>query len=113
MGELTTDLMRRLVPNAGGSLDVATQSKQVVRNGSGGVQGTYDGTRLLVAADAHAYGTPAILDAAKDVQNDGRASFNEIRHVVRHFDVDASNVWDQAEARAFEAEVGIRWIPGT
>ena len=37
--------------------------------------------------------------------------FNEIRHVARHFDADANLVWDQAEARAFEREVGIRWIP--
>lgn len=111
MGDLTKDLIDRLVPGSSGPLDLATQSVQQVRGDDGAVRGVYDGTRLLAAADTHAYGTPAVIDAQRDVQGDGRASFNEIRHVARHFDADANLVWDQAEARAFEREVGIRWIP--
>ena len=111
MTDLTKDLIDRLVPGSRGPLDVATQSIHEARGDDGRVRGVYDGTRLLTAADAHAYGTPAILDAARDVQGDGRASFNEIRHVARHFDADGDLVWSAQEARAFEAEVGIRWIP--
>jgi hypothetical protein len=71
-----------------------------------------DGTRLLAAADAHAYGTPTIIDPAIDKQGDGFATFNEIRHVVNHFDVDASGGFDGAETHAFQAEVGIKWLAG-
>ncbi len=113
MGDLTKDLFDRLKPGSSGPLDVATQSIREIRRDNGTLQGTYDGTRLLTAADAHAYGTPAILDAQRDVQGDGRATFNEVRQVVRHFDADADLTWNQDETRAFEAAVGIRWIPGT
>ncbi len=112
MSDLTKDLFDRLKPGSNGPLDVATQGVREVRRDNGTLQGTYDGTRLLAAADAHTYGTPAILDSIRDVQNDGKASFNEVRQVVRHFDADADLVWSQDESRAFEAEVGIRWIPG-
>jgi hypothetical protein len=112
MGDLTKDLFDRLKPGSSGPLDVATQSVREIRRDNGSLQGTYDGTRLLTAADAHAYGTPAILDPERDVQGDGRASFNEVRQVVRSFDADADLVWSQDESRAFEAAVGIRWIPG-
>jgi hypothetical protein len=113
MADLTKDLFDRLKPGSRGPLDVATQGVREVRRDNGTLQGTYDGTRLLTAADAHAYGTPAILDAQRDVQGDGKATFNEVRQVVRHFDGDANLTWDVDEARAFEAAVGIRWIPGT
>lgn len=111
MGDLTKDLIDRLAPGARGPLELATQSVRQIRGDDGAIRGVYDGARLLAAADSHAYGTPAILDAQRDVKGDGRASFNEIRQVARHFDVDGSLVWDQAESRAFEREVGIRWIP--
>ncbi len=111
MGDLTKDLIDRLVPGSRGPLELATQSVRTIKGDDGAIRGVYDGTQLLAAADTHAYGTPAVLDAQRDVQGDGRASFNEIRHVARHFDADANLVWDQAEARAFEREVGIRWIP--
>jgi hypothetical protein len=113
MGELTKDLFDRLKPGSTGPLDVATQGIREIRRDDGSLQGTYDGTRLLAAADAHAYGTPAIIDAQRDVLGDGRASFNEVRQVVRHFDADANLTWSQDETRAFEAAVGIRWIPGS
>lgn len=112
MADLTKDLFDRLKPGSSGPLNVATQGIREVRRDNGSLQGTFDGTRLLTAADAHAYGTPTIVDAQRDVQGDGSASFNEVRHVVRHFDADANLTWDVDEARAFEAAVGIRWIPG-
>ncbi|MCW2921143.1 MAG: hypothetical protein JWL76_1017 [Thermoleophilia bacterium] len=112
MSDLTKDLFDRLKPGSKGPLDVATQGVREIRRDNGTLQGTYDGTRLLTAADAHSYGTPAIIDPQRDVQGDGKASFNEVRQVVRHFDADADLAWSQDEARAFEGAVGIRWIPG-
>lgn len=106
-GAFTKDLMNRLAPGVRGALDVSTQSTFTVRDGNT-VRGIYDGTRLLKAADAHTYGTPVIFDATKDVQGDGRASFNEVRQVVRHFYA-TDDI--QADTRRFEREVGIRWIP--
>jgi hypothetical protein len=104
MSDLTTDLMSRLKPGAT-KLNVSTDAIRRFSNGA------LDGTRLVQAADTHAYGTPTIIDPAKDVRGDGFASFNEVRHVARHFDTDATGTWNQDETRAFEAAVGIRWIP--
>jgi hypothetical protein len=113
MGDLTTSLIQQLKPGwRSGALDVASDAVAVVRRDNGSIQGTYDGTRLLQAADAHAYGTPAIGTPAADVQGDGKATFNEVRQVVRAFDEDSSGSWSGAESSAFEQAVGIRWIPG-
>ena len=112
MADLTKDLIDRLKPGSTGPLEVATEGVCEYRDDDGRLRGTMDGTRLLQAADAHAYGTPEVIDVAKDVQGDGRATFNEVREVVRHFDADASLDWSAEEATAFEREVGIRWIPG-
>lgn len=112
MADLTKDLIDRLKPGSTGPLDVATEGVREYRDEDGRLRGTMDGTRLLQAADAHAYGTPEVIDVAKDVRGDGRASFNEVRQVVRHFDVDGSLEWSVDESLAFEREVGIRWIPG-
>ncbi len=114
MGDLSAELMKTLVPSwKRGGLDVATQGTRAVTRDNGSVQGTYDGTRLLRAADAHSYGTPQIGDPAVDVASDGKATFNEVREVVRHFDADSSGAFDLAETRSFESEVGIRWVAGT
>jgi len=92
-------------------VDVATEAVHQVTSDDGRPTGAYDGTRLLQAADTFAYGTPTILEPTFDKQGDGTATFNEIRHVVRHFDVDTSGGFGNAEARAFEAAVGITWMP--
>lgn len=104
MSDVTRGLMDQLKPRAN-SLDVRTQA--VRQAGSG----AYDGTRLLQAADAHAYGTPAIGDPTQDVKGDGKATFNEVRQVVRGFDANANDALESAELRAFEGTVGIRWVP--
>ncbi len=111
MGELSGELMKKLDPGWRGSgLSLATQSLREVKHEDGSVRGVYDGTRLLAAADAHAYGTPTIIDPATDVQGDGKATFNEVRHVVRHFDTDESGAFSWDEERAFRNEVGIAWV---
>jgi len=112
--DLTTTLMGYLHEGKyakGHQLDVATEAVHQVTSDDGRPTGAYDGTRLLQAADTFAYGTPTILEPTFDKQGDGTATFNEIRHVVRHFDVDTSGGFGNAEARAFEAAVGITWMP--
>ena len=112
MGPLAGDLMKQLDPSWRGSgLDLATQSVREVRGEDGRVRGTYDGTRLLQAADAHEYGTPTITDPAADVRGDGTATFNEVRHVLRHFDVDESGDFSTSERRAYNDAVGMKWLP--
>ena len=114
MSELTKSLMNQLKPNSATRdqrLDVTRDAVRHVTNDAGAPTGAFDGTRLLRAADTHAYGTPAITNPAIDVKGDGSATFNEIRHVVRHFDADSSDSLDFAEIRSFEAEAGVRWIP--
>lgn len=105
MSELSKGLMVTLKPGESQRLSVTRDAVRRAENGA------WDGSRLLQAADTHAYGTPAIGSPAVDVQGDGFATFNEVRHVVRHFDADASGVFDFSEIRTFEAAVGIRWIP--
>lgn len=114
MSGFTSDLIKRLHPDAirgAQQLSLASDSVLRITDETGRFRGVYDGTRLLAAADAHAHGTPAITDPALDVRGDGTATFNELRQVVRHFDANASDDFDVDEVRAFEAEVGIRWIP--
>lgn len=112
-GDLSAELMKDLVPSwRSGGLDVATQAVRQVRADDGHVTGSFDGTRLLRAADSHAYGTPEIGDPAIDVQGDGKATFNEVRQVVRHFDTDRNDVFSNAESVAFEREAGLKWLPG-
>lgn len=116
MALLSNQLMDNLHPEGyrgAQQLNLATDSTRAVTRPDGSVQGSYDGTRLLQAADSHAYGTPTIGDPAKDLKGDGIATFNEVRHVVQHFDTDGSLAFDGDENRAFEGAVGIRWIPGT
>lgn len=111
MADFAAGMMQQLQPSwKSGGLDVATQSVREIREG-GTIRGRYDGTRLLQAADEHRFGTPAISDPAADVKGDGSATFNEVRHVARHFDVNADGVLQRAEQRSFEQEVGIRWLP--
>jgi hypothetical protein len=113
MSDLTKTLWQDLKPGSLGRnprLNVATEAVRQVQT-DGRTNGAYDGTALLRAADSHAYGTPAIGDPAIDVQNDGYATFNEVRQVVRHFDADNSGQLDWDEVRAFEGEAGIRWVP--
>lgn len=111
MGELSGGLMRQLDPSwKSGGLNLATQSVREIRDG-GQLRGSYDGTRLLQAADEHRFGTPAIGVPEQDVKGDGSATFNEVRHVVRHFDANADGALQNAERIAFEQEVGIRWLP--
>lgn len=112
-GELTKSLMEQL---HGGSfrgtpkLDVVKDARIERRNDAGESTGAYDGSRLLQAADSHALGTPEIIDAG-DVKNDGTATFNEVRQVVRAYDRDQSGSIDTpAEQREFAA-VDILWIP--
>jgi hypothetical protein len=114
MADLTKTLMQDLKPGSLGRnprLSVTSDAYRQVQNDDGRTTGAYDGAALLRAADSHAYGTPAIGDPAIDVQNDGFATFNEVRHVVRHFDADNSGAYDLDELRAFEGAAGIRWIP--
>jgi hypothetical protein len=116
MGDLTKSLMQNLKPGSLGRsprLSVASEAYRQVTNDDGRVTGAYDGARLLRAADSHAYGTPAIGDPMIDVQDDGFATFNEVRQVVRHYDADNSGAFDLDETRAFEGPDGasIRWIP--
>lgn len=112
MADLTSDLLRQLQPGWRSSgLNVATQSVREVRGDDGAVRGSFDGSRLLQAADAHAFGTPTLGDSVKDIAGDGTATFNEVRQVVRSFDVDSSLVLERSEITAFEAEVGVRWLP--
>lgn len=111
MGEVSKGLMRTLVPSwKSGGLDVASQGVREVRDG-GTLRGRFDGTRLLQAADEHRFGTPTIGDPAVDVAGDGTATFNEVRHVVRHYDANANGSLENAERRAFEGDVGVRWLP--
>ena len=105
MSELSKSLMATLKPGESQRLSVTGDAVRRASNGA------WDGTRLLQAADSHAYGTPTIGSPTVDVQADGFATFNEIRHVVRHFDADASGAFDFAEIRAFESAAGVRWIP--
>ena len=109
MGELSTGLIKTLVPSwRSGGLDVATQGVREIREGSAVIV-KVDGTRLLQAADEHRFGTPTIGDPAVDVARDGTATFNEVRHVVRHYDSNADGTFQNAERAAFEREVGITW----
>jgi hypothetical protein len=115
MAALTDEAFSNLHPDAfhgARQIDVATGSVREVRRADGSLQGTFDGTRLLRAADAQRYGAPRIADPALDVKDDGAASWNEVREVLRHFDVDASDGFDAAESRAYQAEVGVTWNPG-
>jgi hypothetical protein len=112
---LTDEFMKDLHPDSirgVKQLSLATDSRHTYKDTDGRIQGTMDGTRLLAAADAHAYGTPTITDPLVDKQNDGFATFNEIRHVVSHFDVNANDGLDPDETTAFQAAVGIHWIGG-
>ncbi|MCW2928280.1 MAG: hypothetical protein JWM86_2248 [Thermoleophilia bacterium] len=112
MGELTDELMTQLHPEAfrgARQLRLDSESIRTVRDGDR-LRGSFDGTRLLQAADAHAYGEPTIADPAADRLGDGIATFNEIRHVVRHFDGDGSLAFSGTENHAFQDAVGIRWI---
>lgn len=114
MSDLTKSFMDQLKPNSATReqrLDVTRDAVRHVTNDEGIPTGAYDGARLLRAADTHAYGTPAIGNPAIDVRGDGSATFNEIRHVVRHFDVDSSGVLDFDEVRAFQAEASLQWVP--
>jgi hypothetical protein len=111
MSDLTKDLMSHLKPGNNARLSVTADAVRRVTADDGHATGAFDGARLLQAADAHAYGTPTIGNPTVDVQNDGFATFNEIRHVVRHYDVDQSGAFSHEEAQAFEAADGIRWIP--
>jgi hypothetical protein len=112
MAELTSELLAQLKPGwRSGGLNVATQAVREVRGDDGALRGSYDGSRLLQAADSHAYGTPTIGDPIQDVAGDGTATFNEVRQVVRSFDSDDSLVLERPEVVAFEAEVGVRWLP--
>lgn len=112
MSELTIQIFERLDPGSSRGakqLDVTRQAVREVLRDDGSSRGAYDGTRLLRAADAHAYGTPTIGDPVRDVKGDGMATFNEVRHVVRQFDLDASNGFDSDEKVAFQAAVGVEW----
>lgn len=110
MSDLTLSLMDQLKPGvsraARPALDVQRDAIRRETNGA------MDGTRLLQAADAHAYGTPAAADPARDVRGDGTATFEELRHVVASFDADGSGRLDNTEVRTFEQTVGLRWLPG-
>lgn len=113
MAGLTNARMNELHPDGyrgPQQLSLATDSIREARTKSGALQGTYDGTRLLRAADDHAYGSPAISTAA-DVKGDGIATFNEVRQVMSAFDADGSHQLEFDEVFAFEAAVGIRWTP--
>lgn len=92
-------------------LSLATESTRVITREDGFMQGAWDGRKLLQAADSHAYGTPRLTDPAVDVKDDGYATPNEVREVLRHFDVDESGGYSPAEAKALEGSVGMRWIP--
>ena len=114
MAGLTNQLMANLAGStrAPAQLSLATQSTFTVKRDNGSIQGVYDGRSLLTAADTHQYGTPTITDAAKDKRGDGIATFNEVRHVVQHFDADGSLDFNTTEKQTFEATAGLRWIPG-
>lgn len=116
MAELTDDVFGRLHPEAfrgARQLQLDTESVRAERRENGSLQGTYDGTRLLAAADDHEFGAPRIVDPELDVKGDGAASWNEVREVLRHFDVDGSGGYGASETTAYQADVGLRWIPGT
>lgn len=111
---LTKGLFATMTPEGGRtpkSFNVATDGVVELHKDDGSPQGTIDGTRLLQAADAHAYGTPVVFDAAKDLQGDGTATFNEIRQVVYSFDTDHDDRWGVGEAKPFEAAVGPVYTP--
>jgi hypothetical protein len=112
---LTDEFMKDLHPDSirgVRQLSLATDSRHTYKDTDGRIQGTMDGTRLLAAADAHAYGTPTITDPLVDKQGDGFATFNEIRQVVSHFDANANDEFEPGETTAFQAAVGIDWLGG-
>ncbi|MCW2924353.1 MAG: hypothetical protein JWM98_1757 [Thermoleophilia bacterium] len=114
MAELTDDVFSKLHPQAfrgARQLSLATDSKHPELRDDGTLQGTYDGTLLLQAADSHKYGTPQVTDPVLDVKGDGTATWNEVREVVRHYDADASGAFDADESRAYGAGDGLRWVP--
>lgn len=110
--DLTAMRFDDLKPNERKQLSLAEDSVRVLKRDDGSVQGAYDGTRLLKAADTHAYGAP-VITTAKDLQGDGIATFNEVRQVVFAFDTDHSDSFSSDEKRAFESAVGVVWTPGT
>ncbi|MCW2973677.1 MAG: hypothetical protein JWN72_1950 [Thermoleophilia bacterium] len=110
---ITNSLMDSLKPGNRGVLELSADSVREVRRGDGSLQGSFDGTRLLVAADTHAYGEAAGFDAAKDRAGDGRATFNEVRQVVSSFDANGDLAFDGDETKAFEAATGgVQWRAG-
>lgn len=88
-------------------LDVRGESSRPQFDFNGQLQGTYSAAALLSAADNHTFGTPTNADPTIDVKSNGKATFNEIVQVVRHYDADTSGLLDGAEAKQFDREMGV------
>jgi hypothetical protein len=106
------DLLHPAAYHGRQQLLLATDSVREIHRANGSLQGTYDGTALLKAADSWSYGTPGIMNPRRDIQGDGIATFNEVRQVVRSFDADGSGVIDSHEARQLEHAIGVQYTPG-